>query len=93
MRNHIIRGTFVLTLPLPPAVPPLSGPRAPNATEAQAVKPDLDKVNQHLTRHQTTRRRGRSSSRRAKGWSTSRPARSAGSPTTWPTEPTSRRPR
>ncbi|MFL5305010.1 MAG: hypothetical protein ACJ8F1_07340 [Polyangia bacterium] len=56
MRNHIIRGTLALTLALATGgaalVRPAHADTAP-APEAQAVKPDLEKVNQHLTRHQT----------------------------------------
>ncbi|HSS39993.1 MAG TPA: hypothetical protein VLT58_14595 [Polyangia bacterium] len=55
MRNFITRGTLVLTLTLAAGGAALIRPAIADASapEAQAVKPDLDKVNQHLTLHQT----------------------------------------
>jgi hypothetical protein len=56
MRNLASHGrTLVLTLALTAAGAPLARPaRAETGAAAtQAVKPDLDKVNQHLTHHQT----------------------------------------
>ena len=57
MRNFIRHRTLILTRTLglsaggAALVRPARGETP--APEAQAVKPDLDKVNQHLTRHQT----------------------------------------
>ncbi|MES1208220.1 MAG: hypothetical protein ABUS79_19970 [Pseudomonadota bacterium] len=56
MRNFSNHGSIlVLTLALSAGGAALARPaRAESpAPEAQAVKPDLEKVNQHLTRHQT----------------------------------------
>ena len=54
MHNYLTRGTLVLTLALATGGAALVRPaRAEAAAEAQAVKPDLDKVNQNLTQHQT----------------------------------------